>query len=255
MNPWFKFVNSDNGQKAEIYIYGYIVDVKWSPDDPEVTPQEFKAELDKLQAAKTLDIYMNSPGGNLFAGMSIYHMLKRHPANKIVHNDGVIASIASVISMAADKIIMPKTSLTLAHRPLIAGIFYGNADTFLKIAEDLEAAEIPIVQAYVQKTGIDEKKIKALLAEDRFMGAEEAVELGFADEFGDEKDIKATTNGKNIVVNGIELDERLANKFPKERVQAQKPIENIPQNVVSETVKSPDYSIIEAQIAINRSPL
>ncbi len=240
--PWFRFVNVDNGEKAEIYIYGYIVDQKWDPSDPDVTPIEFRDELAKFPNAKNIDIYMLSGGGNVFAGMAIYHMLKRHPANITVYNDGIIASISSVISMAADKIIMPRTSMTLIHKPLLAGLFVANADDLLELAAELDKVEFSIIEAYKQKTGLSDTKIKEIMRKDEYMNAEEAIELGLADVFDDSKDIKASIEDNNVVINGISIDISNFKDFPKNQFKtAEKPLEK------------PDFSLFEAQIAHNQN--
>ena len=178
--PWFKIRNSDSG-RGEIYLYGAIVDEKWYPEDQDVTPVEFRDELKKLDGVQNIDMYINSPGGNVFAGMAIYHMLKRSPANITAHVDGIAASIAFVIAMAADKIVMPKTSMVLAHKAMIAGIVAGNADDFVRMAEQLEAVDGIILEAFKAKTGMSNDDLMAVMRKDAYMGAEEAVRLGFVD--------------------------------------------------------------------------
>ena len=98
--------------KAELIIYGEISSDKW--DGTEVTPIEIKELLDTVQG-KELDIYINSAGGNVFAGMAIYHMLKRHEGKKNVYIDGIGASIASIIAMAGDEIYIPRNAYLMIH--------------------------------------------------------------------------------------------------------------------------------------------
>ena len=252
---WFRFKNVDNGEKAEIYIYGYIVDEKWDPADPDVTPIDFRDELAKFSNVKNLDIYINSDGGNVFAGMAIYHMLKRHTANVTVYNDGMVASIASVISMAADKIIMPKTAMTLVHKPLIAGCFIANADDFLELAEMLDQVEQPIVEAYKSKTGLSEDQIKLILREGGYMNAEQAVKLGFADAFSNsDKEVNASIDGDNLIVNGVVIDIGNYKDFPKDRfpVHQKKPENKQPDPAPTpEPDPEPNFSYYENLVKHN----
>ena len=85
-------------------------------------------------------------------------MLKRHPANKTCYVDGMCASISSVIAMACNKIVAPKTSLMLVHKPLIAGYVVGNAIDLRVVAEELDKIETVIVEAYTAKTGLTAEK-------------------------------------------------------------------------------------------------
>jgi ATP-dependent Clp protease protease subunit len=214
---WFNFVNKDNGARFELYLYGMIVENGWKWDDTDITPNDFKEELAKTEGAKNLDIFINSPGGHIFAGLTIYHMIKRHPADVTAYIDGISASITNVITMAADKIIMPKTSLMLAHKPLFGVMGYFNADDFLSFVMELNKLEVPISEAYQARTGLSAKEIAKILAKDEFMTAEQAVELGFADEFGGEKPAEASLNGDILTLNGVDIDLKNFKNFPKNR--------------------------------------
>jgi len=251
---WYNFINAIPGVKATIKIYGYIVDSKWSETDPDVTPQDFAAELEKYADYKEIDVYINSPGGNVFAGLAIYHMLKRQPANITVYNDGIIASIASVIAMAGDKIVMPKTSLMLIHKSLVIGI--GNSDDFLTLAAELDKVDGVIAETYAARMGKDIKAVKKLMSEDRFMDAEEAKELGLVDDFGEEKDIKATIKGDILNINGEKMDISRFKNFPKDRFKAPPAAKKADIPVAAPIIdpsapEKPDYSIAEASIEHN----
>jgi ATP-dependent Clp protease protease subunit len=283
MKPWYRIENKDGGEQAEIYIYGYIVDQKWNEADPDVTPTDFKDELDKLANVKRIDLYVNSGGGNVWAGLAIYHMLARHPAEKIGHVDGIAASIASVILMACDTVLAPRTSMMLVHKALIAGIVVGNSDDFMQIAGELEKVDTVIIEAYAKKTGLKPQKIAEIMAKDTYMTAEEAVDLGFADDYDEETQIQASIRGDKLLINGVRFDMNRFKNFPRERFQAskqpKKAIEtelsehagetekptNQPlssENSASESgsvppepLKPPDFSMEEAQIEINRNSL
>lgn len=185
MKKFWNFINK--GKTGELMLYGEISSVTWYGD--EVTPKNFKADLDALGDIDTLNIYINSPGGDVFAGQSIYSMLTRHKAKKVVYVDGLAASISSVIAMAGDVIKMPKNAMMMIHNAWT--IAAGNKDDLRKIAEDMEKIDETIVGVYAAKTGKSEEDIKALMDAETWMGADEAVELGFADEMEEAKEIAA----------------------------------------------------------------
>ncbi|EKN40769.1 serine protease, partial [Clostridium botulinum CFSAN001627] len=98
--------NSSNGN-GELYLYGDIVSDQWGKwSDDDTCPQDVANFLKELNSFDSLDIYINSGGGSVFAGIAIYHQLKRHNGFKTVHIDGIAASITSVISCAGDKVII-----------------------------------------------------------------------------------------------------------------------------------------------------
>lgn len=250
MSKWFNFVNKSEGV-FDIYIYGAIVEPEWKWFDSEITPIDFKEALDKTEGAKTLNFYFNSPGGFISAGLSIYSMIKRHPANKIGHIDGVCASIAHVISMAMDKIIHPKTALVLAHKPLagICGMF--NAEDLLTFAADLDKFEAPILAAYQAKTGLKIDKLKEILAKDQFMTSEEAITLGFSDESSEEKEAETVMEDSLLTINGVKFDTREFKNFPKEHFKNVKIVSNSTGKTPKNTAIEPDYSYFKARINSN----
>src|SRR5690554_544642 len=119
---------------GELILYGEISDYTWWGD--EVTPKQFKEDLDALGDIDILNVYINSPGGDVFAGQAIYSMLKRHKAYVNVFIDGIAASIASLIAMAGDKVIMPANAMMMIHNPWVFAT--GNANDLRKIADDLD---------------------------------------------------------------------------------------------------------------------
>lgn len=119
-------------------------------------------------------------------------MLKRHKAHVNVYIDGLAASIASVVAMAGDKVIMPKNAMMMIHNPWTIAI--GNAEDFRKLADDLDQIRESIVEAYKRKTILDEDEIKELMDDETWLTAEECKEYGFADELEEEKEIAASIN-------------------------------------------------------------
>ncbi|WJN60929.1 ClpP-like prohead protease/major capsid protein fusion protein [Pseudomonas sp. SO81] len=157
---------------AEILLYDEIG--MWG-----ITAQQFARELKALGDLSLISLRIHSPGGDVFEGTAIYNLLKHHPARVEAHVDGLAASMASVIAMAADTIYMPENALMMVHRPW--GIQGGEADDMRRYADLLEKIEETMVAAYMAKTGKSEEEIKALLKAETWMDGREAVEAGFAD--------------------------------------------------------------------------
>ena len=163
--------------RAEVRIDGTIGG-GWFDEDP-VTAKSFAKELKAAGKVKNLDIYINSPGGSVFDGSAIYSQLKRHTAKKTVYVEGLAASIASMIAMAGDEVVMPDNALMMIHRA--SGGVLGNAQDMRKTAEVLEKVESSIIAAYQAKTGRDPDELAEMMADETWMTAQEAVALGFAD--------------------------------------------------------------------------
>lgn len=180
----FKALDEKTG---ELTLYGEISDISWWGD--EITPKQFKEDLDALGDIDVLNVYINSPGGNVFAGQTIHSMLKRHKATINVYVDGLAASIASVIAMAGDRVIMPRNAMMMIHNPWT--IAMGNAQELRKTADDLDKAGQSMIEAYLSKASIERDKIAELMEAETWLSAEECLEYGFADEIEDSKQVAA----------------------------------------------------------------
>ena len=199
---------------GELMLYGDISEYSWWDDD--VTPKKFKEDLDALGDISELKIYINSGGGDVFAGQAIHSMLKRHSATKTVYIDGLAASIASVIAMAGDKIIMPKNAMMMIHKCWTIAI--GNADDMRKMADDMDKIDESIIAAYVEKTGLETDDIIELMTDETWMTAQDALDYGFADEIEESKQVAASMKNGLLLINGQEMDvSRFQNvpEFPK----------------------------------------
>src|SRR5690606_6330080 len=169
----------------------------------EVTPKLFWEELQKLGATKELKVYINSPGGDVFAGQAIYSMLSRCQAQVTVYVDGLAASAASLIAMAGDRVIMPRNAMMMIHNPWTYA--WGDANAFLQIAAELEKIREAMIPVYQAKTGLTKDEISKLLNDETLMTACDALELVFADEFAEALQVAASifTPGR-MVVDGME---------------------------------------------------
>lgn len=188
---------------GELLLYGEIADTTWWGD--EVTPKQFWEDLQKLGDIKTLNVYINSPGGDVFAGQAIYSMLKRHPATVTVYVDGLAASAASLVAMAGDRIVMPRNAMMMIHNPWTWAA--GDANTLRAIADDLDKIRESLVAVYENRTGLDRERIIEMLDAETWMTAEEAVAMGFATEIEESKSVAASLAGPGrLVINGVTID-------------------------------------------------
>lgn len=162
-------------QSADLYIYGEIVDnTDWKWDESDVMPDDVLEALQKVEGLGSLNIYINSPGGSVFAGLAIYNMLKRNKAHKKAYIDGVGASMASVIPFAADEIFIPANAFLMVHNPWT--IAMGNAQDFRKLADDLDVIATGALNVYMGnvKEGVTEETIRELLDKETWLNGTEA---------------------------------------------------------------------------------
>lgn len=187
----FKAIDNTTG---ELTLYGEISNETWYGD--EVTPKEFKAGLDSLGDIEMLNVYINSPGGDVFAGQTIYSILKRHKAHKNIYVDGLAASIASVIAMAGSTIFMPKNSMMMIHNPWTIGV--GNASDFRKLAEDLDKIRESLISAYEDRSALMRDEIIDIMDKETWLTASECMEYGFCDVVEEEKNIAASIDSEML---------------------------------------------------------
>lgn len=177
MKPWYTLQAA--GNQAELSIYGVIGKDFWSGEG--VGAADFIEDLAALGNVAELSIRINSEGGNVFDGIPIYNALVRHKARKTVTIDGWAASIASLIAMAGDTVIMPENTFLMVHGP--SGGVFGNEQEMRAMADALAKVKQGMATTYMSKTGKDEAEVMALLNDgDNWFTAAEAVEFGFADE-------------------------------------------------------------------------
>ena len=177
---WYEIKAVAQGRIAEIFIFDVIVDYAW--DEDEVTAKGFIDELKALGELDEIRVRIHSPGGSVWAGNVIYNVLKRHSAKVTVIVDGLAASIASVIAMAGDTIIMPENAMMMIHNPMAYG--GGNVKELQKVIDRLETAKVGMLASYSSKTGLTDEKLIDLLDAETWMTAADAKLLGFADEVG-----------------------------------------------------------------------
>jgi len=176
MRPCFKFIAAAAAdQPATLSIYDEIG--FWG-----VQAKDFVGDLRAIKS-KVINVEINSPGGDVFAGLAIYNALKSSGKEIVVKVMGVAASAASLIAMAGDKIVMPKNTFMMVHNPW--SFASGNADELRDTADTLDKIGASLQATYVARTGQSEDKIKELLSKDTWLTADESLALGFATEVTD----------------------------------------------------------------------
>ena len=189
---WYKITNKSNGV-AEIMLYeeiGYFG----------VTASDFAKEIKDLDVS-TIDLRINSPGGEVFEGIAILNSLRNHPAKKIVTVDGYACSAASFIAMAGDEIVMNKNSEMMIHDGLALCI--GNASDMRETAELLDRVSDNIASIYAEASrgNKDKEHWRALMRAETWFTADEAVEAGLADRVvGGKEGSGQTSNGWDLSI-------------------------------------------------------
>ncbi|WP_435056193.1 ClpP-like prohead protease/major capsid protein fusion protein [Yersinia mollaretii] len=179
-----------SGEKsADIYIYeeiGY-----WG-----VTARQFASSLKALGDIDHINLRIHSPGGDVFEGIAIYNLLNSHPASKTVYIDGLAASMASVIAMVGNPVIMPENAMMMIHKPW--GITGGDANDMRDYADLLDKVEGVLIPSYAKKTGKTPEELAVMLGEETWLTAQECVEHGFADQLLPSMQAMARINSKRI---------------------------------------------------------
>lgn len=173
--PDFLKIKNQTDLAADIYFYGDIVSSEWGKwEDTDTCPEDVRAFLKQVEGVKNLNIYVNSGGGSVFAGLAIYNMLKRNSAHKTVYVDGLAGSIASVIAMAGDKIVIPSNAFLMIHKPWSMSM--GNSNDLRKMADDLDLIEEGILNVYSEniKDGVDMEEIKQMVNDETWLNGKEA---------------------------------------------------------------------------------
>ena len=160
----------------------------------EITPQMFRDELNAGEGDVT--VWINSPGGNVFAAAEIYTMLKDYRGSITVKIDAIAASAASVVAMAGDTVQMSPVAMLMIHDP--STVAMGNTKDMEKAIEVLNEVKESIINAYASKSGLSHARIANLMSNETWMNAKKAVELGFADEVLFEAKQKAAEKPEQI---------------------------------------------------------
>lgn len=213
MKRLWEIKQSASPNSLDLYIYG---DVKsdgydWWEDrviESETSANHFREELAKYPNVEQINIYINSYGGSVFEGTAIYNQLKRHAAHKTVYIDGFACSIASVIAMAGDEVVMPKNALMMIHNMWMW--VSGNAAELRKAADDLDIINTAGRGAYMEKAGdkLDEAKLIEMMDSETWLTAEQCIQYGLADRYA-EKDADMQNASAVLQKAKLNLEQRI----------------------------------------------
>ena len=170
---YYSLAVQDN--EADIYIYGDIVSWPWLESD--VSSYNLAQEIKGLEV-DTINVYINSYGGEVAEGLAIYNALRRHKAKVRTVCDGFACSAASVVFMAGDERVMSNASLLMIHNAWMLAM--GDQNDLRKNAGDLEIINAATIQAYLNHVNISEDKLKEMMDAETWISAADALEMGFA---------------------------------------------------------------------------
>ncbi|MFN4017615.1 MAG: head maturation protease, ClpP-related [Reyranella sp.] len=162
--------------RGELDLYG-IIGADWFGDG--ITSKMVSDSLKAMGSVSSIEVNINSPGGDVFEGRGIYNLLKEHKAKVDVHVIAEAASAASLIAMAGDTITMSEGSLMMIHRA--SGLAYGNAEEIEQLIKLLKTIDETMVSTYAARTKNSPEDVRAWLDAETWMTADEAVARGFAD--------------------------------------------------------------------------
>ena len=196
---WYNIQNKAS-ETADIYIFDEIGMYG-------VTAQDFIGEIKELKNTP-INLRINSLGGDVFNGMAIYNVIKKREAKTTVYIEGIAASIATIIALGADEVVMSENSLFMIHNAW--GGTMGDAKDMRKSAETLEKISTELTEIYMKKTGLSYDVVSNMMDEETWLNSEEAYELGFVDTISDAIKIAAkydVSKFKNIT------NEQIQNKL------------------------------------------
>lgn len=219
----YNIVNTGTND-AEINLYGEVVENRpkdWWTDEPVtdmyIVASELLADLDELSTKDNITVHINSSGGELFAGLSIYNRLKALPANITTVVDGLAASAASLIFQAGDIRQVHASSTVMVHQAMAFMWGYYQSNDMEKLIKQLEACDSAVANVYAEASGKDIKEMMELVNAETWMTGQEAVDYGFADEvISDDMNISMSLSHdkKYVFVNGVSLSTKGMRNIP-----------------------------------------
>ena len=193
---WYNIQNKA-GKPADVYIFDEIGTYG-------ITAQEFITDIKDLKDTP-INLRINSLGGDVFDGMAMYNVIKRREAKTTVYIEGIAASIATIISLGADEVVMAENSLFMIHNAW--GGTMGEAKDMRKTAENLEKITGELTDIYRKKTGLSYDALAEMMDEETWLNANEALEMGFIDTISDSIKVAAkydVSKFKNITQEEIQ---------------------------------------------------
>jgi ATP-dependent protease ClpP protease subunit len=182
-----KFSMLAQGDTAEILIYEEIGSSFWGGG---VDPKQFANDLTALVNVSTINLRINSPGGDVFDGATIYNLLKQHKATVNVYIDGLAASAASLIAMCGDNIFMADNAMMMIHNAW--GVMAGDPNELRQFADVLEKVSASMCSTYSKRSGMKAADVQKMMDSTTWMNAQECVDNGFANQIVEQTDSSAS---------------------------------------------------------------
>jgi ATP-dependent Clp protease protease subunit len=181
--PFWRFVDqaeSESGQ-AELELYGVLSEYSWFEDD--ITPKKFKNDLYKYGQGGPVLLKINSPGGDVIAASVMRAILTDYPGEVTARVDGMAASAAVAVTMAAKTIQMMDAAYMMIHDPsVVVFLVMLDIETLGQLRDSLKAIKDGLVPIYASRTGLSNDRISRMMTDETWMSAKEAVAFGFADQ-------------------------------------------------------------------------
>lgn len=270
MNKKFYEFKNITSSEADLFVYGEIVQEKsvdwWTGEESQtdVGLMDFKEQLDSIGNVQKLNLYINSPGGDVFTASTMISMLQRLKDKGTIINayvDGLSASAASFLMMVADNVNLYKNSTVMVHKPMSFAM--GNANDMQKTIDALNKIEESVMMPmYMNKSKVSEEEIKSLIDAETWLSAKEMDKYFNVTLLDEEKTAVASIssnlfkNYKNIPdfiknslknVQNEEKTEEKAQKIEeieqKEQIQEEKPLENVENEPISNENQSKEEEI------------
>ncbi|MGD6776312.1 head maturation protease, ClpP-related [Sutcliffiella horikoshii] len=207
MKKFWNWVKNEDGRT--LHLDGVIAEESWFGD--EVTPKQFKSELNN--DGGNITVWINSPGGDVFAASQIYNMLMDYKGDVTVKIDGIAASAASVIAMAGGEVYMSPVSMMMIHNPMT--IAFGDTAEMKKAIQMLSEVKESIINAYELKTGLSRTKLSHMMDDESWFNSKKAVELGFADAIMFQEESNQDSSDEGIIYNKMAVVNSFLHKLPQ----------------------------------------
>lgn len=218
-NKFWRITNSADGKSGDLYLYEPLSAESWWGD--EMTPKMFQEELDGLGDISTLNLHINSPGGDIFVGYTIGNLIRSKNFNSVAYIEGISASASTFPAICCNKVVIYNNAMMMIHKPMYGVMGYFNSDEFRGFANELDKIIESMLIIYEEKTGLSRDELIDLLkgpdGQGTWLTAPEAVEKGFADEINPTK-VAASLNGNILNIGGRGFDISLLPNFPKDRL-------------------------------------
>ncbi|GLC79319.1 head maturation protease, ClpP-related [Lacrimispora brassicae] len=221
---FWNWTGNENEEARTLYLNGEISDETWYGD--EVTPELFRNELES--GSGDITVWINSPGGDVFAAAQIYNMLMDYKGSVTVKVDALAASAASVVAMAGTTVQMSPVAMMMIHNPMTIAI--GDSEEMKRAGTMLDEVKESIMNAYEIKTGLNRSKLSHLMNAESWFNARKAVELGFADEIMSDKHMAREERdglATGMIFSRAAVTNSLLNKLVPEPNEKRTPVEQL----------------------------